>query len=408
MRVDPQEATDARAGADTGVTNLPYEVTIVAHHVGPVGGMERIITELVMGLRRRGHAVTVVAYACELPVGSGVTFHRVRGPSRPFPLGYPWFMVAGTLAVRRRRRGIVQATGAIILNRIDFVEIQYCQQVGPATAKRSSWPYRLNAKLAPLIGRVGERLCFPVNRPWRFVCASEGVAEEMREHFPKLADRVVTVQNGVDIDAFAPGSRVEEASALRRELGLGSGRLVAIFVGSEWERKGLEPVIRALALAPDWDLLIVGKGDRERYQAAALDAGVANAVHWLGVSRDVAVPYQLANAFVFPSSYEAFPLVLLEAAASGLPILATPVNGVREFLQEGVNGFLISREPRVIAQRLQQLASDPQLRANLGSAARAAALEYSWDKMVDRHDQLYARLPAHAGADPAQRAAHAG
>ena len=230
----------------------------------------------------------------------------------------------------------------------------------------------------------------------------------MREHFPELAERVVTVQNGVDIDAFAPGSRTEEASALRRELGLGSDRLVAIFVGSEWERKGLEPVIRALALAPDWDLLVVGNGDRERYQAVALDAGVANAVHWLGVSRDVAVPYQLANAFVFPSSYEAFPLVLLEAAASGLPILATPVNGVREFLQDGANGFLISREPRVIAERLQQLASDPQLRANLGSAARAAALEYSWEKMVDRHDQLYARLPAHAGADGAQRAAHPG
>ncbi len=408
MQLDPQQVTDARAGENAGAANPPYEVTIVAHHVGPVGGMERIITELALGLRRRGHPVTVVAYACEMPVGSGVTFHRVRGPSRPLSLSYPWFMVAGTLAVRRWRRGIVQATGAIILNPVDFIEIQYCQQVGPATPSRSSWPYRLNAKLAGLLGRVGERLCFAVNRPWRFVCASEGVAEEMREHFPKLAERVATVQNGVDIDAFAPGSRVEEANALRRELGLGSDRLVAIFVGSEWERKGLEPVIGALALAPDWDLLVVGKGDRERYQAVALDAGVANAVHWLGVSRDVAVPYQLANAFVFPSSYEAFPLVLLEAAASGLPILATPVNGVREFLQDGANGFLISREPRVIAERLQRLASDPQLRANLGSAARAAALDYSWDKMVERHDELYARLPVRAGADRAQRAADRG
>ena len=108
--------------------------------------------------------------------------------------------------------------------------------------------------------------------------------------------------------------------------------------------------------------------------------GVADAVHWFGVSRDVAPLYQLADAFVFPSSYEAFPLVALEAAASGLPVLATPVNGIRELVQDGANGFLISRQPRSIADRLNQLAADPQLRARLGRAARRAALDYSWER----------------------------
>jgi UDP-glucose:(heptosyl)LPS alpha-1,3-glucosyltransferase len=369
---------------------VPYAVTIVAHHVGSVGGMERIITELALGLRRRGHAVTVIAYACELPADAGVTFHRVRGPSRPFVLSYPWFMLFGTLAVRRWRRGVVQATGAIVLNRVDFIEIQYCQQVGPATPSRSSLPFRLNAKVAGLLGRVAERVCFRVNRAWRFVCASEGTAEEIRRYFPQLAERVVTVQNGVDIDAFAPDSRGADARALRAQLQLDGGRLVAIFVGSEWDRKGLAPVIQSLALARDWDLLVVGNGDRERYRQLARDADVERAVHWFGVSRDVAPLYQLADAFVFPSSYEAFPLVALEAAASGLPILATPVNGVRELVREGENGFLISREPGAIAECLNQLAADPQLRERLGAAARRSALEYSWEKMVTRHDELFA------------------
>ncbi len=390
-RVDPATARDEASGA-------PYAVTIVAHHVGSVGGMERIITELALGLRRRGHAVTVIAYACELPVDAGVEFHRVRGPSRPFVISYPWFMLAGTLAVRRWRRGIVQATGAIVLNRVDFIEIQYCQQVGPATPSRSSALFRLNAKVAGLLGRIAERVCFRVNRAWRFVCASEGVADEIREYFPRLAPRVVTVQNGVDIDAFAPDSRSADARALRTQLQLDGERLLAIFVGSEWDRKGLAPVIQALALARDWDLLVVGNGDRERYQELARDAGVEPAVHWFGVSRDVAPLYQLADAFVFPSSYEAFPLVALEAAASGLPILATPVNGVRELVQEGENGFLISREPGVIAERLNQLAADPQLRARIGAAARASALEYSWEKMVTRHDALFASRARDAGA----------
>lgn len=369
-------------------------VTIVAHHIGEVGGMERILSELALGLRRRGHEVTVIAYACDLPADSGIAFWRIRGPSRPFVLSYPWFSLLGTIAVWRRRRGLVLAMGAIVLNRVDMVAVQYCQQVGPATPSRSSWPFRLNAWASRLLGKLAERVCFRLNRPAQFVCASEGVAEEIREYFPTQADRAMTIPNGVDVQAFAPGSHALAAAELRDALNLQGDRHVAIFVGSEWERKGLEPAIRALAFAGDWELLVVGNGDRERYTRLAEQVGVAHAVHWLGVCRDVAPVYQLADAFVFPTSYEAFPLVALEAAASGLPILAAPVNGVRELVRDGSNGFLISRDPRDIARRLQQLADDPELRGRLGAAARKSALDYSWARMVDRHEALYESLGA--------------
>jgi glycosyltransferase involved in cell wall biosynthesis len=377
-----------------GSDSRAREVTIVAHHVGVVGGMERILAELAMGLRRRGYTVTVIAYACDLPAGADVRFRRIYGPSRPFVLSYPWFMLAGTLAVRIWRRGLVLAMGAIVLNDVDIVAIQYCQQVGPTGPSRPSWPFRLNAAAAKILVQVAERVCFPRNRPARFVCASEGVAEEIREYFPEQADRTMTIPNGVDVEAFAPGSRSEEAAALGEQLQLKPDRLIAIFVGSEWARKGLEPAIRALALAERWDLLVVGNGDRDHYARLAQELGVDDAVHWLGVSRDVAPSYQLADAFVFPTSYEAFPLVALEAAASGLPILATPVNGVRELVTDGVNGFLITRDAEAIADRLNELGSDPALRRRLGEAARSAALEYSWTRMVERHEALYERLTA--------------
>ncbi|MHB8233578.1 MAG: glycosyltransferase family 4 protein [Solirubrobacteraceae bacterium] len=365
----------------------------MAHHIGPVGGMERVLSELALGLRARGWAVTVIAFGCDLPADAGVSFRRVRGPSRPFVLGYPWFMLAGTLAVRRWRRGLVMAVGAIVLSNVDLVGIHYCQQVGPATPSRSNWLFRLNVAVSGLLGRVAERVCFRVNRPRRVVCVSEGVADEIREHFPDLAGRTIAIPNGVDVDAFAPGSRRSDAAALRQELQIAPDRLVAIFVGSEWQRKGLEPAIRALALAPAWDLLVVGNGDRARYTELAERSGVAGAVHWIGVSRDVAPLYQLADALVFPTSYEAFPLVALEAASSGLPLLATPVNGIRELVRDGENGYLIAADPVDIAERLTLL-GDGDLRERMGSAARAAAIEYSWTRMVDRHEALYRSLIA--------------
>ena len=95
----------------------PCDVTIVAADVGAVGGMERQLEQLLLGLRSMGHEVTVIARTCELPEGSGVVFHRVRAPGRPFLLAYPWFMIAGSLALQRWRRGVVQVTGAIVLTR---------------------------------------------------------------------------------------------------------------------------------------------------------------------------------------------------------------------------------------------------------------------------------------------------
>jgi UDP-glucose:(heptosyl)LPS alpha-1,3-glucosyltransferase len=372
-------------------------VTIVAHDIGPVRGMERQLTELVTGLRRLGHSVTVIGRKCELPDADGVTFHRVRGPSRPFLLAYPWFIVAGSLAVRRRRRGLVQVTGAIVLNRADVVAVHYCQQAGVATASRSTALYRIHVKLAGLLRRLGERVCFGRWRSATFVCVSHGVAEEVAEHFPQLADRLITIHNGIDLEAFAPGARTQEAHAWRVELGIPQERLLAAFVGSEWERKGLEPVIRALALTDEWDLVVAGGGDRNRYSELATALGVGARVHWLGVVQDVPLVYELADAFVMASSYETFSLVTFEAAASALPILATPVNGVRELIEDERNGFLITAEPREIATRLSQLAGDPQLRARLGRAAREASLGFGRARMVDEHHALYARLAAEPG-----------
>lgn len=372
----------------------PCPVTIVAHDLGGVGGMERVLVELVMGLRSRGHAVTVIARTCELPPGSGVVFHRVPGPRRPFLLFYAWFMLAGSLAVWRWREGVVQATGAIMLNRVDIVTIHFCHQAhrrdGPTQLSRL---HRLNVTVGGLVKRAAERLCIRVNRASAYVCVSEGLAEEMRAHFPQISDRVLTIHNGVDTSSFSPRPRGEERSAGERaKLGIPPGRLVAAFVGGEWGRKGLRRAIEALALAPDWDLAVAGAGDRSSHQEFADSLGVGAAVHWLGVVRDVQNVYRLADAFVLPSSYETFSLVTFEAAASGLPILATPVNGVRELISDGENGFLITAEPRDVAARLNELAADPSLRARLGAAARTSALAFTWDDAAAKHEALYARI----------------
>jgi glycosyltransferase involved in cell wall biosynthesis len=384
LETDPQP--DARAAAPA------CDVTIVAHDIGPVGGMERQLTELVLGLRRLGHEVTVIARTCELPPDAEVTFHRVRGPSRPFLIAYPWFMLAGSLAVARWRRGLVQSTGAIVLNRVDSVAIHCCHQSYTAMPGRPTRLFRWYGKAVGMVKRVSERWCVRANSEAALVCVSDGVAEEMREHYPEAAGRVVTIHNGVDTQAFAPGVREREAAALRARLGIGPQRLVLAFVGGDWEHKGLRWPLEALAQAPDWDLLVAGAGHVPPYRELSERLGVSERVHWLGVVRDIQTVYELADAFVLASSYETFSLVTFEAAASGLPILATAVNGVRELIEDRHSGLLIDANPDAIAARLGELADDRELRARLGAAARDSALRFSWEQMLSAHERLYERL----------------
>ena len=137
---------------------------------------------------------------------------------------------------------------------------------------------------------------------------------------------------------------------------------------------------------------MVGQGDVDAYGELARERGVAERVHFAGRSEDIAAWYRRADLFVLPTSYEAAPLVTYEAAASGLPLLVTRVNGVEDLLRDGVNGWFIERDAGDIRRRLRELIADPALRDAMGQAARRDSLEYSWWRVVEEYERLYARL----------------
>ncbi len=167
-----------------------------------------------------------------------------------------------------------------------------------------------------------------------------------------------------------------------------------MFVGGDWGRKGLGIAIEALVEAPEWQLLVVGEGDRRGHEGLAERHGVGDRVRFLGREERPERTYNAADAFVFPTSYETFSLVSHEAAACGLPLLVTRVHGVDELLEPERNGWFIAREPDQVAERLRTLAADPALRRAMGEAAAQAASRYGWNLAVGGHLDLYDRLAA--------------
>jgi len=371
-------------------------VTVVAHELRETGGQEKVTLRLVEGLLARGWSVRVVARRCDLASRAGLHVVRVPGPRRPALLGFLWFFVVGGLTTVVCRRGRLHVVGTVVPNRADVVTAHFCHTAfecvrrrnGFRRASRTSALYRVHERVASLVFRLSERLCYRPARVRALVAVSSGLADELAACFPRIADRIGVIENGVDADAFRPdrrGAAPLRASALTHE------RLVALFVGGDWGRKGLELAIEAAGRAPGWCLWVVGTGDSVRYERLARDVGAD--VWFAGSREDPADFYAAADAFLLPSTYEAFSMVMLEAAASALPLVVCPVNGLPDRIRSGVEGFVVSPDASRLAECLSQL-EDAGVRRTMGEAAREHVLELDWPRAVNAYSCTYDRLGA--------------
>lgn len=193
-------------------------------------------------------------------------------------------------------------------------------------------------------------------------------------------DRIAVIPNGVDTVAFS-AHRDAEAKP----------RASILFVGRCYpSQKGLEVLVRSLPLLearPRPHVRIVGEdwGGRSVVRAMASRLGVQDCVTLAGPvsSRELVSEYARADVFVLPSLFESFPIVLLEAMAAGLPVVATRVGGVPDVVVEGETGLLVPpADPEALAHAMDRLLEDDSLRATLGRAGRERSRLYSWERIA--------------------------
>ena len=166
-----------------------------------------------------------------------------------------------------------------------------------------------------------------------------------------------------------------------------------IFSGGEWARKGLEDAMGGVARLNRENVALFVAGDdpdRERYKRLAGELGVGGKVVFGGFRRDIATALAAADVFVFPSWYEAFSLATIEAAACGLPIVATRINGTEDFIQPGETGEFIDHDAERIAAVLRPLVDDVSLRRTMGeNARRLVERSYTWDHVAAMTEEAY-------------------
>lgn len=377
-------------------------VLIATHYWLPhPGGIEFSVGEQARRLAARGHSVTVVTSAIgdERPsfVDQGVTVHRVRawnGLERRLGVPYPLFSpdVFGLMARLAGQNDVVYAhthtfvstvaaARAARLKHKPFVLYQhnpYIDYAFPLSAVQDA--------ADALIGR------HTIRAAQRVLVNSEFTAGYCRRLAPDKTPEVVLL--GVDTIRFSPAAPASR-ECIRQRLGLPPEAFIAFTVRRLFYRNGVDVLVRAAALLKDRDdihIIIGGKGpDRPRMEQYIADNGLRN-VHLVGYVPDDALPdyFRAADVHVLPSrTAEGFGLVLLEAAACGVPSIATRSGGPEELIRDGADGLLVPVEsPESIAKAIVSLRDAPGRAPAMGAAARAFAETLDWERCVDRVEEI--------------------
>jgi glycosyltransferase involved in cell wall biosynthesis len=353
------------------------------------GGAGTVAQNLARGLVARGHEVEVrTAGGAGAASEDGVVVRRLRprlaiGNAPLLPgltkldgfdivhLHYPFMFGAEALLAarvgRRRRAPLVVSYHNMLVGEGARAPIfrGYEATVGRALARRA------------------DRICV--------------VSQEHAATVPYLRpSQVVELPNGVDLEAFAPG----DGAAERERLGLPPDAVVALYVATldrAHYLKRPDLAIDALAGASDdrLHLVMVGGGEAEAdLRARAAAAGVGERVHFAGEADHARLPSLLraGDLFLLTSDLESFGIVLIEAMACGLPVIASDLPGIRAVVSDGEHGDLVPPGNAAgFAAALDRIAAlPPAERAALGAAGRARAeANYGWPGIVERLEGIY-------------------
>jgi glycosyltransferase involved in cell wall biosynthesis len=350
------------------------------------GGAERVLVDVANGMVARGHEVSVLTF--DAP---GEAFyqldHRIRridtGIGQP---GQPTPRLGFLLNVLRVRRLVLQARADLV---VGFMHSTYVPLAFSVLGARVPLVFSEHVDAAHYRNRPLQRLM--VRLAERLALAKTVPSAPLREEHPEpYRHKVHVVPNAVNVAAF---ERNAHAAPAQPPVLLTIGR----FMAEKNQSELLKAFARLAPRFPDWKLKIVGEGElRPQLEAEVARLGLQERVSLPGVTKDVAGEYARASLVVLPSLYESFGLVAAEALASGRAVLAfDSCMGIAEMVRSGSNGLLVSAAgDRVaqLAQGLEQLMGDAELRQRMGAAAPPSVARYAIEGVVTAWEALFTSL----------------
>jgi D-inositol-3-phosphate glycosyltransferase len=394
-------------------------VALVTAYYHPVlGGAETAARRLAGCLAGRGHEVLVITSCPDAALPrhetvDGAVIERI-GPPKPRRGARKWTILPRLFAALWRHRraydviavvdyrgvGVAAIAAGRLLHRPVAIQAQTegvmsCSNLDSALEK-----WRLSSRSLPI-----RLMTWPLRRLYRSADAVVCIASAIRREAVDAgvpAARLHDLPNTVDTARFRPTDAAER-ERVRAAHGWPRDKTIALFVGRLSREKGIADLLDAWARVPDAAVLVVvgpdmpghpwDEGPRVRQQSAALGGRVIV----FGASDDTAELYRGADLAIVPSHWESFGISAVEAMASGLPVIASAVGGLTDYIVDGENGLLVpAHDPAALAAAIVRVVQDPRLRARLGAAARVSVARFDEHLVLDQFGTLLDRLAGQA------------
>jgi glycosyltransferase involved in cell wall biosynthesis len=364
-----------------------------------VGGAQRVVLDHSVALDRESFACEVASL--ELIAGGelGAEFEAAGIPLRRLRLDHePWPVAIGRLDawIARVQPDVVHTHLALagVVGR-SLARRHRVPRIMTTLHNLSDWEERHSSLLRLLDRRT---------MAWAdvVIAVSDAVRRAAQQRLPTLESRIVTVPNGVRIEALA--GVANERAAARSRLGLPQDAFVVGSVARLDARKGLDTLLEAAgriaSALPSLHVLIVGRGhERARLEALAKHVGLGGRAHLPSSPPAVRDALATMDVFAAPSRTEGLGLAVIEALAAGVPVLAAHVGGLPEVVLDGICGRLLPpNTPEVWAQAIVSAAADPDQRRQWAAGAAKRARQFDLRDSVRAIEHLYVDRAAHLRA----------
>ncbi len=376
----------------------------IHHQAGPANVTAALVEKLC-----EDHQVSVFSHSIEGIDLSKIKHYKVPAVTRPNFLAYLTFLVSSTIILtalsflRKRSFDIIHSAGCFCAFSTNVITSHFCEKEGLRLERSNiiEMPHKsIRQKLKVLDHSIYRRLAafvegltFGHNSPKACIVVSQSMKREFVCHYGDAAKNIIVIPNGVDTLRFHPTNRLLYRGQIRQEHGVSRSDPLLMFAGGDWERKGVLHIMEALSLVqrPDVKLFICGSGDEKFYGQLAELKRVRDRIIFVPHSSNLWEYYAASDIFVLPTIYEPFGLVIVEAMASGLPVITSRVAGAADLIIDGVNGLLLRAPSDVngLAAKIELLLSNAGLRKTMGERARETAEKFSWDQVAQKTLEVY-------------------
>lgn len=358
------------------------------------GGAERYSISLVEQLAAR-HEIHVFAQEIDHS-WPGVHYHRVSSPlTKPRWINQLWF-AACTWRLTRRGFDVVHSHENTWHGNVQTVHVLPVKY--NLFTRRSGWRLLVNrikvATSPRLLVYLGlERLRFAVGGNKKIVVTSDSLRAVVETTYPACRQVMSVITPGITL-ALQPASRLRQDAA-RRLLGLPVQGRCILFVANDFRKKGLDALLKALALCPaDFLLAVVGnKSQQAAYAEQVKKLDLGERVFFIGALKDITPAYTAADCLAHPTLEDTFAMVVLEAMAHGLPVVVSGANycGISGLLAHGVNAWIVDdpADAAGLQAALNSVLVQPGIKDRMGSLAREFAARYQWSHLALVQERVY-------------------